>query len=231
MKVYSAIRQVMAAMSAAGISKGRRNQAQGYSFRGIDDVLNGLSGPLTDAGLSILPRCTERVVTERATKNGGALFSVVVKVEFDLIAAEDGSHHTVTTYGEAMDSADKATNKAMSAAFKYMAILAFCIPTESTPDADFETHEVKAITAVAEEPASTELDRETREAAITAIKSASSLRDLREHFEAAYIMATEAGDAESLAAFIAAKDARKLSLDAAASMTAAAVAKSKGVRA
>jgi hypothetical protein len=43
-----------------------------------------------------------------------------------------------------MDSADKSTNKAMSAAFKYAAMQAFCIPTEGDNDADAETHEVAA---------------------------------------------------------------------------------------
>src|SRR5690606_19364534 len=44
--------------------------------------------------------------------------------------------------GEAMDSADKATNKAMSAAYKYAAFQTFCIPTEGDNDADATTHEV-----------------------------------------------------------------------------------------
>jgi hypothetical protein len=50
----------------------------------------------------------------------------------------------VQTYGEAMDSADKATNKAMSAAYKYAAFLAFCIPTEGDNDADATTPEPAA---------------------------------------------------------------------------------------
>ncbi len=143
MKVYQAIGAVSAIMSREGIGKGRRNQQQGYNFRGIDDVLNTLSSALVEAGLVVLPRCTERVVTERETKTGGALFNVTCRVEFDLVSTEDGSKHTVCTFGEAMDSADKATNKAMSAAYKYLALLVFCIPTEATPDtdADFTTHE------------------------------------------------------------------------------------------
>lgn len=144
MKVYQAIKNVAAAMSQDGISKARKNQQQGYNFRGIDDVLNALSSALVEAGLVILPRVTARDVVERQTAKGGALFYVTVEVEFDLVAVEDGSKHTVKTYGEAMDSADKATNKAMSAAYKYLALLTFCIPTEATPDndADFTTHEV-----------------------------------------------------------------------------------------
>lgn len=144
MKVYEAIRNVATLMGRDGIGKGRKNSQQGYNFRGIDDVLNALSSALSESGLVILPRVTERTVTERETKSGGALFYVCVKVEFDLVASEDGTKHTVVTYGEAMDSADKATNKAMSAAYKYLALLTFCIPTEASADtdADFTTHEV-----------------------------------------------------------------------------------------
>ena len=72
---------------------------------------------------------------------GGVLFYVVVKAEFDFVAIEDDSKHTVTTYGEAMDSGDKATNKAMSIAYKYAAFQAFCIPTEETAqDPDSQVH-------------------------------------------------------------------------------------------
>jgi ERF superfamily len=143
MSVYQAIHRVSAAMSVRGISKDARNQQQGYNFRGIDSVLNALSTALVEAGLVILPRCVERNTVERVTAKGGALFYVTCKVEFDLVSTEDGSKHTVCTYGEAMDSADKATNKAMSAAYKYLAFLVFCIPTEATPesDADFITHD------------------------------------------------------------------------------------------
>jgi len=56
------------------------------------------------------------------------------------VSCRDGSLHTVTMFGEAMDSADKATNKAMSAAYKYACLQAFCIPTEGMmPDADATT--------------------------------------------------------------------------------------------
>ena len=148
MKVYQAIKNVSAVMSQDGITKARKNSAQGYNFRGIDDVLNALSSALVEAGLLILPRVISREVTERATAKGGAMFYVVVEVEFDLVSAEDGSKHTVKTYGEAMDSADKATNKAMSAAYKYLALLTFCIPTEASADtdADYSTPAVVAKT-------------------------------------------------------------------------------------
>lgn len=141
-KVYEAIANVTAAMSKEGIAKGRKNQQQGYAFRGIDDVYNVLSPMLATHKLCILPRILSRDLIERQTARGGALFYVTVEAEFDFVSAEDGSKHTVRTFGEAMDSADKATNKAMSAAYKYAAMQAFCIPTEGDNDADATTHEV-----------------------------------------------------------------------------------------
>ena len=140
--VYKAITAVMAEMAKEGISKDRRNQQQGYSFRGIDDVYNALSPIMAKHGLCMLPRMLSREMTERVTAKGSTLFYTVVEAEFDLVAAEDGSMHTIRAYGEAMDSADKSTNKAMSAAYKYAAMQAFCIPTEGDHDADATTHEV-----------------------------------------------------------------------------------------
>lgn len=143
-KVYAAIAAVMKSISAEGIAKDQKNQTQGYKFRGIDDVYNALSPILAMHKLCVLPRATERTCEERSTKSGSAMFSVTVKVNFTFVCAEDGSWHEVTTYGEAMDSGDKATNKAMSAAFKYACMQAFCIPTEGDNDADAQTHQVQA---------------------------------------------------------------------------------------
>lgn len=143
-KVYAAISAVAREMATTGISKDRRNQQQGFNFRGIDQVYNALAPALVNHGLLILPRITERTVTERINQKGTVLFYVVVKAEFDFVSTEDGSIHTVVTYGEAMDSGDKATNKAMSIAYKYAAFQAFCIPTEETAvDADAEVHSVR----------------------------------------------------------------------------------------
>ena len=141
--VYKAISAVQSDLAGIGISKDKKNTQQGYSFRGIDDVYDALAPVLAKHGLCILPRVMSREVVERQTKSGGALFYVTVGCEFDLVCAEDGSMHTVMTYGEAMDSGDKATNKAMSAAYKYAAFQTFCIPVD-TEDADAVTHDVKS---------------------------------------------------------------------------------------
>jgi len=155
-RVYAAINAVQRALAREGIEKGRKNEQQGYRFRGIDDIYNAVSPLLGEHGLCILPRVLARACTERATANGRALFYVTVEVEFDFVSSEDGSRHVVKTWGEAMDSADKATNKAMSAAYKYAVMQAFAIPTEGDNDADAKTHEVaKLETYTAEKLAKT----------------------------------------------------------------------------
>jgi hypothetical protein len=139
LQVYRAINQVQAELAECGITKDRRNSSQGYNFRGIDDVYNVLSPILAKCGLCILPRMIARQCEEVPTKSGGSMRYVTVEAEFDFVSVEDGSSHTCRTFGEAMDSADKATNKAMSAAYKYAAFQAFAIPTEGDNDADGHT--------------------------------------------------------------------------------------------
>lgn len=145
MSVYKAINKVQADLAKSGISKDRKNsQGSGYQFRGIDDIYNVVSPLLSQHGLCILPRVISRECIERQSKAGGALFYTTVEVEFDFVCAEDGSKHIVKTFGEAMDTSDKSTNKAMSAAYKYACLQAFAIPTEGDNDADAATHEVAA---------------------------------------------------------------------------------------
>jgi hypothetical protein len=143
--VYQAIAEIQGELAKTGIAKTRKNQqGSGYMFRGIDDVYAALSPLLSAHKLVVVPRVLTREVIDRQSKNGGALFYVTVHAEFDFVSAIDGTTHTAATFGEAMDSGDKATNKAMSAAYKYAAFMTFAIPTEGDNDADATTHEVAA---------------------------------------------------------------------------------------
>lgn len=140
--VYKAIAAVQGELAKVGIAKANRNSQQGYNFRGIDDVYAALSPLLAKHGLCVIPRVIDRTMLEKTTSKGNPLFYVTVHAEFDFVSSEDGSKHTAATYGEAMDSGDKATNKAMSAAYKYAAFMTFAIPTEGDNDADATTHDV-----------------------------------------------------------------------------------------
>ena len=139
--VYALIAAVSGEIAKVGIAKGRENKAQGYAFRGIDDVFNLLAPMLAKHKLVVIPRVLSRDCVERTTAKGGVLFYVTVAAEFDFVSALDGSTHTARTFGEAMDSGDKATNKAMSAAYKYAAFQTFCIPTEGDNDSENTTFE------------------------------------------------------------------------------------------
>ena len=141
-KVYAAMVGVMEDIGKEGISKARKNEQQGYKFRGIDDVYNELNRLLAKHHLLMLPTVVKDEQTERQTPRGGTLFFTRLTVDFKLVCADDGSSEIVRTIGEAMDSGDKSTNKAQSAAYKYAAMQVFCIPTEGDNDADAKTHEV-----------------------------------------------------------------------------------------
>lgn len=143
-KVYEAICAVQGEIAKIGIRKDQTNEQQRYMFRGIDDIYNTMAPLLAKHKLCIIPRCQSRAQTERKSNSGGALFSVVLDTEYDIVSAEDGSCHVARLPGESMDSGDKGTNKAMSAGYKYLCFQMFCIPTEGDNDADGTTHEVAA---------------------------------------------------------------------------------------
>lgn len=143
-KIYPALIAVLKDISQDGIAKDRKNQQQGYQFRGVDDVMNAFAPLFAKHGLALIPSFSERHMEERSTKSGGALFVVTLKGMFKLFA-DDGSFVEVgPIYGEASDTADKATNKAMAVAFKIAMFQAFCVPLEGVTggDADERTHEV-----------------------------------------------------------------------------------------
>lgn len=138
-KIYPAILKAMESIGA--IAKTRKNPQQGYNFRGIDDVLNNLQPALIKAGVFVVPRMMDVKREEKPTKQGGVITYTTVKAEYDFCSAEDGSKITASTYGEGMDTSDKSTNKAMSAALKYAIIQIFAIPTEELIDSERDHHE------------------------------------------------------------------------------------------
>lgn len=112
-----------------GLAKNKKNQQQGYSFRGIDDLMNALHPLFAKYGVLMVPEVLESNREERVTAKGSALISAILKVKYHLIGI-DGSEVTATVIGEGMDTADKASNKALAVAFKYAAFQIFCIPTD-----------------------------------------------------------------------------------------------------
>jgi len=150
MNIYESISAVMAEVGAVG--KNSKNNQQNFMYRGVDAVMNALSPALTKCKVFVVPEVLEQTREERTTAKGALLIYSICKIKFTFYA-EDGTSISATVIGEGMDSGDKATNKAMSIAFKYACFQVFCIPTEEMADPDAECHEVipeepkKAITS------------------------------------------------------------------------------------
>lgn len=131
--IYSRMSKVMGAVGA--IEKDRKNEQQRYQYRGIDDAFNALNKPLTEAGVFFVPEVIESSESTFESKSGTRQVRVKLKVKYTFYA-EDGSSIVSVVEGENIDSSDKATNKALQAACKYMLFQVFCIPVEEADDAD-----------------------------------------------------------------------------------------------
>lgn len=141
MNIYESIHAVMADCGA--IAKSSVNPQQNYKFRGIDAVMNALNPALVKNKVFVVPDVLDQKREERQTPRGGTLIYSIVRVKYTFYA-EDGSYVCACVVGEGMDSGDKATNKAMSAAFKYACFQTFCIPTEEMRDSEEDSPEVMA---------------------------------------------------------------------------------------
>ena len=139
MNIYQSIVAVMSDVGVIG--KNTKNTQQGFMFRGIDAVMNALQPAMLKNHIFVVPEVLEQTREERTTTNGKTLIYSILKMKYTFYA-EDGSSISAVIIGEGMDSGDKASNKAMSIAFKYACFQVFCIPTEEMKDPDAECHAV-----------------------------------------------------------------------------------------
>ena len=140
-KIYKAIPAIMDEIGHIG--KDKKNQQQGFMFRGIDQVMNTMKPLLSKHGVFIVPEILETKREERLTKSGGTLIYTMHKIVYHFMA-DDGSQVVACVVGEGMDSADKSSNKAMAVAFKYACFQVFCIPTEEMAKDDPDNYTVEA---------------------------------------------------------------------------------------
>lgn len=123
------------AADTGAVAKGMYNEQQGYKFRGIDQLQNAVHPALVKHGVVVYPVVLSKDAGERQTKSGASMRFVELVIEYHWVAP-DGSEIVCTVVGEAADLGDKASNKAMSAAYKYALIQTLCIPLASEEDAD-----------------------------------------------------------------------------------------------
>ena len=140
----ASIHQLMplAAAEVGAISKDKQTTgSSSFAFRGIDDLMNALHPILAEHGITIAPayRFLERY--DRSTRSGGIMEFVIIEGTFSF-SGPDGDEILVKTIGQASDTADKAINKAMSAALKYALIQTFTVPTADISDSDADSIEM-----------------------------------------------------------------------------------------
>ena len=134
------------------IAKDQVNDFQRYKFRGIDQFLSALHPLLGRHGVFISPKVLneshELKEVAKAGKEPRIDKHVHLLMEFAFYA-EDGSSIIIGPMAaEGIDSSDKATNKAMSAALKYALIQAFSVPTEDIEDADKSSPQIEGKTVL-----------------------------------------------------------------------------------
>lgn len=140
MKIHEALALVMTDVRA--VSKTEKH-GQGWSFRGIDAVVNAVGPACRHHGVVLMPRVLEHHAEVIPSSGGKAMRSVTVRVRYDFIGPE-GDVLTAESVGEAMDNGDKATAKAMSVALRTCLLQAFLLPTDDL-DPDHDTYEVAAV--------------------------------------------------------------------------------------
>lgn len=133
MEITKALCAITADIGAIG--KTKKNQQQGYTFRGVEDLMNTLHPLFAKYGVIVIPEVLESTREERVTAKGAGLISAILRVKYHFTAI-DGSEVCATVIGEGMDSGDKASNKALAVAYKYACFQVFCIPTEEIKNAD-----------------------------------------------------------------------------------------------
>ena len=134
--IYKAIIGVMNDVNAIG--KDSYNKTQNFKYRGIDDVMNELHTALAKNKVFIVPEVLNEARSVGKSKSGGELYYTRLTIRFTFYA-EDGSSVAAVVIGEAMDSGDKASNKALSIGLKYAMLQVFCIPTEDEKDPDAQS--------------------------------------------------------------------------------------------
>lgn len=138
--VHQALSKVME--SVRSVAKKDRNEQQRFLFRGIDAVMNAVGPALRAHGVIVIPEVLEHDIVGSQSSTGKAINVCRVKVRYTVYGPAGDSLSGVVP-GEAMDSGDKTTAKAMSVAYRTFLLQALTLPTDET-DPDAESYEAPA---------------------------------------------------------------------------------------
>lgn len=124
--VLQALANVMKDVTSIG--KKDFNEFHKFNFRGIDTVLDKVGPALRDHGIVPIPELREIQSDDLTAKDGKRKRGVTLTVAYTFYGPRGDSITTVVP-GEANDTEDKASSKAMSVAFRTALIQVLAIPT------------------------------------------------------------------------------------------------------
>lgn len=124
------------------VKKGDRNNQQGYSFRGIDAVVNAVGPVFRKHGIVPVPAKSQARYRDVQTSTGKPSRECTVTVTYRFYGPA-GDFIEAEVPGESMDFGDKGAPKAMSVAYRIALLQALCIPTDE-PEPDASTYERSA---------------------------------------------------------------------------------------
>ena len=133
-KVSAALVKVAKVVRVVGRSGD--NKFDKYQYAKLEDYIFATSGPLVDAGLSIITSAeSAESLPTRPTKNGGNEYPVRVKLVMRAVH-ESGQWMEVESIGEGQDRGDKGTYKAITGARKYGIACLLGLGTSDDPETD-----------------------------------------------------------------------------------------------
>jgi hypothetical protein len=126
--------------AVGGVEKKGVNELQRYKYVKAADVAKAIRHELFSRGVIILADEKELAKTgEIPTRSGGILREFTLKVDYTLLDSDSDARFTVSAFGVAMDSGDKAIYKCKTGALKYFLRTLGLIPDEKDdPEADEE---------------------------------------------------------------------------------------------
>jgi len=123
------------------VEKSHKNKDQNYSYRSIDDVCDSLNPLLAKHQVLIVPTVEEEEHWTEPRANGGKMMFVKLVITYTFYGP-DGTFLEAKVTGSGNDTSDKAYNKAMTSAYKYVLNQVFCIPFSGQIDSEIDTMEM-----------------------------------------------------------------------------------------
>lgn len=192
--VHTAWARVMADVQSIGKVDRRDDPGGHYNFRGVDRVVNAVGPALRRHGVNVLPVAVYDVeFREARTSKGNVMQDCSLKVKWMVVGpAGDAFPELLESAGQATDTQDKATSKAVSVAQRVLFLTALHIPTQD-PDVD-RGHERGSAPA----PKASDYRDEITDSRTSLGRLRQIRGELRQHNLGGVVATNEVGDDESL---------------------------------